>query len=175
MFTSLLKLFLQIILLRKGPQDLPYSPFLLLLLLGCVTGLWLLAMFLPSENIAHIPAANRILFVLAVMLVNVGGIYVLLRLFHFGARVVQTLTAMLGASLILSLIHQMLYVAVIATGGNSGLLTVVGIFIIVWSLIIDAYILRQALSISLLVAGLLAYSFFLAELALRSYFGFMGS
>jgi hypothetical protein len=175
MFTSLFKLFLQIILLRKGPQDLPYSRNLLLLLLFCVISLRLLALFIPAENIAIVPAADRMLFVLASMLVGIGGVYVLLRLFHYSARGVQTITAMLGVTLLFYAIGQILTIMFTVMGGGSGLNTPIVMVILIWSLVVDAHILRQALSISLLIAGMLAYSFFLAELALMNYFGLIGS
>lgn len=175
MFTSLFKLFLQIILLRKGPQDLPYSRNLLLLLFVCVVSLRILALFIPTENIAAIPAADRLLFVIASMLVGIGGVYVLLRIFHYEARTVQTITAMLGVTLMFIAIGQTLILMVTVVGGVTGLNTPLIMIILIWSLVVDAHILRQALSISLIIAGLLAYSFFLAELALMNYFGLIGT
>ena len=174
MFTSLLKLFLQIILLRKGPQDLPYARNLLLVLLFCVTGLRLLALFIPVDNSINVSPADRIMFVLASMSIGIGGVYVLLRLFRYSSRSVQTIMAMLGVTLVFYAIGQILTVLSVTLGGE-GLNTFIVIILLIWSLVVDAHILRQALSISLLVAGLLAYSFFLAELALMNYFGLIGN
>lgn len=175
MFTSLFKLFLQIILLRKGPQDVPYSRNLLLILFVCVISLRILALFIPAEGIAVIPATDRLLFVLTSMLISIGGVYVLLRIFHYEARAVQTITAMLGVTLMFIAVGQVVIVLAVIVGGIPDLTTTLIMIILIWSLVIDAHILRQALSISLIIAGMLAYSFFLAELALMKYFGLMGS
>ncbi|MEM7764400.1 MAG: hypothetical protein AAF290_09985 [Pseudomonadota bacterium] len=78
-------------------------------------------------------------------------------------RFLQTFTAMLGASCVV-LIAQIV-VAVIATGGGSVTLgQILFEFVVLWSLLIDAYILSRALEIAFLFGGLIAFGLFLMQL-----------
>lgn len=175
MFTSYLKLFLQIMLLRKGPQDVPYSTVLPGLLLIVVIALQFLVLLLPDSKVQEVAAGQIIGFILVNTAIGIGGVYLLLRVLRQAARAVQTLSAWLGVSIIFGVAHlllHLLWLLMQPLGEPIGLLSLI---LLGWSLVVDAHIFRQALSISWLAAGMLAFCFFMISLALQSTFGLLGS
>jgi hypothetical protein len=93
-----LKAFFDIVLWRRGPQDLPASRMLL----------WLTAVAYVAVSIAQLalleePAAAWIVFVLLDPVLLVLGVQLLLRLFGKTDRFLQTATAVLGTGVILGL------------------------------------------------------------------------
>lgn len=93
-----LKAFLDIVLWRRGPQDLPASRLLLWLTAGAYVAVSMLQLTMLDE-----PAASWLVFMLIDPLMLTGGVYLLLRLFGKEARFLQTATAVLGAGAVLGL------------------------------------------------------------------------
>jgi hypothetical protein len=93
-----LKAFLDIVLWRRGPQDLPESGLLL----------WLTAAAYVAVSIAQLtlleePAAAWLVFVVLDPILLTTGVYLLLRLFGRTDRFLQTATAVLGTGVVLGL------------------------------------------------------------------------
>jgi hypothetical protein len=93
-----LKAFLDIVLWRRGPQDLPASRMLL----------WLTAVAYVAVSIVQLalleePAAAWIVFVLLDPVLLVAGVYLLLKLFGKTDRFLQAATAVLGTGVVLGL------------------------------------------------------------------------
>lgn len=91
-----LKVFLDIVLWRRGPQDLPASP-LLLGLCGIAYALVSVVQLAMLDE----PAGAWLVFVVLDPLLLTAGIWLLLRLFAKRQRFLQTATAVLGTGALL--------------------------------------------------------------------------
>lgn len=143
---QLVRLFVAICLLQAAPQDLPASR----VLLGITLGLYLLfAWLLAIPAYAQARAVQVALIDTALLIVF---IQTLLYLLSRSARILQTLTAMVGSGTLLGLIALPLVLwgqPSQAEEQVSGLLLYVWLLLLVWNLLVAGHILRHALSTSL--------------------------
>jgi hypothetical protein len=93
-----LKAFLDIVLWRRGPQDLPASP----LLLGLTAGAYVVVSTVQLAMLDE-PVGAWVVFLLIDPILLAGGVYLLLRLFGKQARFLQTATAVFGTGVVLGL------------------------------------------------------------------------
>ncbi len=144
---QLLKIYIDIIVLRRGPQDLPASQFLLLsvLMLYLASGL---ALFLT-----HVPTFSGALAELSVAaLLEAGFFLVLLALRGKMARAPQTLSALWGSGAILTLAGLPLHLWMRALPEAAAGVALPGIgllLLLILSLVVAGHILREALEIPL--------------------------
>jgi hypothetical protein len=94
-----LKVFLDIVLWRRGPQDLPASRLLLWLAVAGYVGVSILQIALLAE-----PPAAWVVFVALDPLLLGCTVYLLLRLFGKTSRFEQTATAVFGTGTVLGLV-----------------------------------------------------------------------
>jgi hypothetical protein len=93
-----LKAFLDIVLWRRGPQDLPASQLLLWLTAAAYVAVSIVQLLLLEE-----PAAAWVVFVVLDPVLLTVGVYLLLKLFGKTDRFLQTATAVLGTGVVLGL------------------------------------------------------------------------
>jgi hypothetical protein len=93
-----LKVFLDIVLWRRGPQDLPNSRLLVVLTLIAYELVNLLQLWLMDVS-----AAELLLFLVIDPLLLMGGLWLVVRLFGRSERWPQTVSAVLGCSALLGL------------------------------------------------------------------------
>lgn len=145
--------FIQICLLRRGPQDLPTSGILLAIALTAHTVVVML-FFTLYGNVVRALLSGLLDTVLLTALTAL-----VLYTQNKGARFVQTLTALAGTAAIITLISVPLtgwYLAAEAQGSGAVMLLLV---LMVWSLAIAGHILRHALSAPYFVGLLVAIGF----------------
>lgn len=160
---ALAKLFWDICLLRAGPQDVPASRELLAVVLG-LSVLSNLMFVLGRTSFVE-----GLVFVLSVLGLLMGLVYLLLAVLGYRARAVQTLTALGGTGLVLSLLALPLLVfsALLPAEANPfGLLL---LMINLWGLVVIAHVLRHALSVHLVQGGLLALGYLYLNIVLADY------
>lgn len=160
----LLRTLTGIVLLRLGPEALPRSLFLTLLLFAVMltasfTGLALSGGWQPWS-----PA----FFALSLGL-SLGIYTVALRLRGFAGRIPQTFAALFGASALISVAELPL----LATGslegeGQGGVLVLLAL--IAWSILVDGHIMSRALEVPLIGGTLLALAVFSGQLVLYQQF-----
>jgi len=138
--TILLSRLLDIILLRRGPQDLPAGRSVLL---ACLTLYVLIAAV--SLNTGRSPENPTAVLVLASALPLVL-VWIVLRLRARLSRWEQTLSALYGTSALLSLLT--LPFNFNAGAEPTGFVVVVSLVVFFWSFAVDAHIWRNALEIS---------------------------
>lgn len=161
----LLKLFLDICLLRRGPQDVPVAVSLLIVVLIASLIVDVAAILFRTS----FPEALLVAVVVnAVLLVSV---VLLLWLLGYAARVLQTLIAMWGCSVIVNVLQLPLILLVNLIPGQVGMLGFIALFFLIWNLTISMHILRHALSIAtfpaaVLAIGYLMLNFFVVDLFL---------
>ncbi len=143
---ALFKLFLDICLLRKGPQDIPAAAVLLRLTLACYGLTALLG--LPAMLGFGVALA-----LLAIdMALQAGLTYGALYLRGSIGRFQQTLTALYGCGALLQILFapvQLWLDREIAGQGSPALPQLVWLGLFAWSIAVMSHILRHALSIPL--------------------------
>jgi hypothetical protein len=164
---ALFAVFRDIVLLRRGPQDLPYAPGLLIALL-------LLSLMISLGVAGLAPSApmplGRALFSLGMMLLLPA---LALRMADRSARFVQTATALAGADVALTLLAIPILLGVGQVPEDTTQTTALQVACIwlllaqmVFHLVVRASILRHALEVPLRAGMLLSVAFFVIELVL---------
>ncbi|HEY4645969.1 MAG TPA: hypothetical protein VIH25_06775 [Steroidobacteraceae bacterium] len=150
---ELIKVFVDIALLRKGPQDLPSSALLLLVIVAIYCGFTLtFGRLLPS------PEQSFALRTAVELALGLGWIWAMLAIFGRAARFLQTATAMFGTSALLTPPVLGLLAMVLKIGQTNPLavpLLFALLGVLVWYVLITAHILRSALELRLFVAIIL--------------------
>ena len=160
----MIKVLLDLLRLRSGPQELPAA-----------TGLtFLLAIAYAAQGIATdqaldgTDAAPRSLLAVAVQL---GAISALLKSRRQAARIPQTISALAGTGVMFGLLAYALLSQAQPGQPQPGLATTY-LALFVWSLAVDAHIYRQALSIKMSLGVLVAVLIFGANfIILKAVFG----
>jgi len=153
---ALLILFWRISRLQKGPEDVPASTALLMLMLMLMLFLDLVSTHLGLPGV-------RIFEILLIVIVANASVLVLtavlLQLFGYVQRILQTLTALLGTSILITVLAMPVLFGLQTRMDNPGGWGILLLVFELWHLVITAHILRRALSISILLALLLAMGY----------------
>ena len=149
---ALLKLFVDLCLLRANPQDVPAAGFLFRAALAgyFLSSMAVLAVQAPlTVALGHAGLGTLVLMALVTLLLRLRG----------GAdRFGQTLTALTGSGVVLNVLAlPVMYVFVQSRIHDdvSGMPTIFLLLMILWSLAIFGHIMRHAMNISLLAGVLL--------------------
>ena len=157
---ALLHPFVQLVLLRSKPQDLPYSQVLMGLTLGAhfLLGVTLFLFRLPLLDALLAAAASTVL--LCLMTVS------LLYLNRLQARCVQAVTAMAGADVMVSIaalpVTAWLH-GELSSGAASGLPGLLFLLLLGWNLTVAGHVLRHSLSAPLPLGLVIALVFYVVS------------
>lgn len=144
----LLRFFVELCLLRAGPQDLPaaWPLFWLLMPVNLLIGMLLIGAGLGGLDKAFFAA-------MVDALVLLGWLQLLLVFKRHPARFLQSATALLGSGALLGLLALPLQLS-LGDGGNaegldlvSQTLSLLVLFLMVWSMVVTANVLRHALEV----------------------------
>ncbi|MGH8557930.1 MAG: hypothetical protein ACRESZ_10810 [Methylococcales bacterium] len=158
----ILKIFLDICLFRRGPQDLPVSAFFfgIVLVANAVVGLIILSMEAPF--LAAVPQ-----FLVSIALLA-GFSWIVLALSGRTIRFRQTLCALLGVDTVISL-AALPFLVWISLNQNFGLAYYILIASMFWSVAVVGHIIRHALSSPYLFGLGLSILYFLASFKVMVY------
>jgi hypothetical protein len=170
---QLLFLLRDVIQLRRGPQDAPHSPRLLVTL--CAASLLLQLAVARALNADGDTLAGGIL----ALAFNFGLLFLLLAVRKLSNRFVQAALTLLGCAILFQLLSMPI---VLMAGGhppNPGdqltpvqvLLGLVSLPLLIWKLIVDAHILRHSLDLPFVSGLLIAVCWVIAELILAAALG----
>jgi hypothetical protein len=162
----LLKVFAEIAFFRRGPEDLPASPFLLSLSLSvyAVGSVVTSAVYTEEARLIFLEVMADIIL----MLVWYG---VVLAIYKRSARLQQTMTALFGTG-------GMLYIIAFPVmswlqkeigtpaGAQSSVLLMMALLI--WSIAIAAHIVRRALEVPIAVGLAISVAYFVVSVAVFS-------
>jgi hypothetical protein len=154
-----LKVFLDIVLWRRGPQDLPASALLFVLVTAAYVAVSVVQLMMLHE-------AGGVWFVFVVLdpALLLGGTWLLLRLFGHPERFLQTATAVLGTGALLGVLAylplQWLLDSVGATP-ESTLAGIAALALVVIFALVTGRILKLALETSLFTGVAIALTYFL--------------
>lgn len=151
--------------LRRGPQDLPYAPTLLLA--ACVADLVLqlaISALLGIEG-------NTLLAGIIGLAFNLGILMLLLNLRGVSNRFMQSAFALLACGIFFTLLVVPILVVIGAKPPQAvtplqGLLAMIALPIMAWKLCVDAHILRHSLNVPFFGGMLIAVLWAVGELAL---------
>lgn len=149
--------FIQICLLRRGPQDLPTSGILLGLALVAHT-LMAMVFFAVYENTGKALLSGVLDTTLLALLTGT-----LLFVNRKGERLVQTLTALAGTGAIITLVSLPVsgwYHGAMGEHGPDAFAVLLLLILVAWSLAVAGHIFRHALSAPYFVGLVLAVAFY---------------
>ena len=161
---ALFSAFVDIILHRRGPEDLPASRFLLALVLVLYLGVGFLVVGVSE----HWSRALAILAVDAALYLTF--IKLLLLLHNFPARFLQSTTALLGIYTLFNAV-ALPFLIWLESADDSGVLPLlpyaVLIALLLWSLDVSAFIFARAISRSYVAGVAIVIGYFLFSLLIR--------
>lgn len=164
------RLFWDLCLFRKAPQDIPFSGFLFFITLFINVLLEMVELsFLTNEATRPGPGAG-ILYIIVSTIVYLLLIYSVMMLLGFKKRVLQTLTALQGGDMIFNSLLMTVGMLLLALPKAAPLLYLTLMFMLGWALAVHANIFRHALSISIFTAGFLAVGLFFLQILIREVF-----
>lgn len=137
---KLLKLFINLCLLRAKPQDVPASWFLL----GLIVATYILVSLAVAAT--TLPPARAMFFALADVVILALFTYAVLLLRSFAERFLQTLTALVGVGALFGLVAW----PILAISGQQYTFLIYALMI--WNIAVVAFILREALTISFILS-----------------------
>ncbi len=164
-----LRLFLDIWLLRRGPQDVPYSIPLARSLVLLVLGLqWILLILLEVESQPLLHLVYSLIWIL-------GAPWLLLRLCDRQSRYIQTLSARCGVSLLYLVVFAPMLL--IARGIDTTTpevspepLQIIAVWAVlgltVWHLIVSGHIWRHALGVPMFLGTVISIALFTSNVFL---------
>jgi hypothetical protein len=154
-----LKAFLDIVLWRRGPQDLPASRTLLSLTAGAYVAVSIAQLAMLEE-----PPAAWIVYVFIDPVLLTGGVYLLLKLFGKVDRFLQTATAVLGTGVVLGLALFVPVEWIVTTAGiapESTLAGMIALALVVVFALVTGRILKLATDSNMFTGITLALTYFL--------------
>jgi hypothetical protein len=148
--SSVVETFRDILLLRRGPQDLPYSTQLL----GIVAAICI-AVQLPVAWMHEIGAGTLLISVALWLLFSLGLLRLLLTLRNKGSRFVQSGTAFLGCNAAFNAIGIPIALLVGTPPQTPEQMTgaqiiagLISLPLLIWKVAVDAHVFRHSLDIS---------------------------
>lgn len=165
---ELVKLIWDICCLRRGPQDVPYSPALLALLCVASIGLQqLVALLVGAESEPLFSAVAAALFTLA-------ALFFLLTVRNLRSRFVQTACAWFGCAMLFFLLTLPLLLMTGPTPPTSGAAPMqifaglLALPLLIWKLMVDAHVLRHSLNVPFLAGMAIAVLWLIIGLAIAN-------
>lgn len=155
---QLSRIFWGICRLKFNPQDLPKGIYLLVSVIfaGILVDSFSSAILIPK--LSNLDILQAVVFY---NLASLLAVYFLLRLVGFRERAIQTVTAIAGSGVFISLV-LLPALLVVNTSANAAMSFAFLILVDnVWRIIVNAHIFRHALSIGLLMAMILSVSYLL--------------
>lgn len=154
----ILQRILDMMRLRSGPQDLPASRGLMLLLAFAYVSQGFIAGAVLDEP----DAAPRTLLAIAVQF---GAISALLNFKNLPYRINQTLSALAGTGFLFGM-ASIVILSQLQPGQARADVAIVYLALFIWSLLVDAHIYRHAMSVKMSMGVLVSVSIFAANLVL---------
>jgi len=169
--SELVRLFVQLALFKKGPQDVPYSLFLLIALFVVTFILDMITFQIPDAKGNVKDSFLLLRYMVIANVVFIVAIFWIFKLHGHGQRFIQSLTAMYGVDLLLSIIDVVSKLMLVSGSPDEvSLIALVGflflMFSLIWNLFINMHIFRFGLSVSPFYAGMLSLAMFALGLSM---------
>ena len=152
------RIFWGICRLKANPQDLPKGQYLLFAVVFASIIVDSFSSSILIVRLSHIEIVQTVTFYNFILLTSA---YLLLKLLGYAERGVQTITAMAGSGLFISLVLLPALLILDTTEDSVKPFTLLILIDNVWRIIVNAHIFRHALSIGLLMAMIISVSYLL--------------
>ncbi len=157
---TLFKTFVEIIFLRKGPDDIPHSSVLFVM----VVAIWLMVGILAVMVVESYQSSS---FLVDLILAFVGlGIYAIaVNLFGKGARLMRCFTTILGCSIVFSILQfggSLAFPMLLAENEANWALLLIWL----WSVPVEGHIIARTIEQQWIVGFLAAFAVLLVQLNL---------
>lgn len=153
--TALIRLFVRVCLFRNGPEDMPYAPPLV----GILLFLWLLVQLLSAALQIGLTLGQMLTVQLLSMAVLLAGTAVLLAFKNLGRRWTQTAMALVGVDLLLSVIALPLMLLNLLAGQHLPFIDGLYLMLISWQMAVQSFVFHRALNVSPFLGLGLAFGF----------------
>jgi hypothetical protein len=162
---TLINTLFDIIRLRKGPEAIPHSSVLFVMIVAA----WMVMGALVTAMIAELDQAD---FTISTMLGVIALVLYAVVVVWSGrsSRLLQTLTAILGCGVLLQCIFIVGYAFLTPLLGK-GSSMVVTYLVLLWSVPVEGHIIARAIDRQWYVGFLVALAVFLIQIQLSSYLG----
>ncbi len=150
---------MDIVLWRRGPQDLPTSALLLALTVAVYVSVSVVQLAMLGED-----TATWIFFLLVDPLLLLGWVWLVLRIFGRTERFLQTATAVFGASAVLGLIVYLpmqFLLSVLGKDAASSMAQVFALLLVVAFALVAGRILKLATETGMVTGIAMALTYFL--------------
>ena len=154
-----LRIFIDIVLWRRGPQDLPASGLLVALTLAAYVAVTVVQLLMLDE-----PAATWAFFLIVDPLLLMGWVWLVLRVFGRSDRYLQTVAAVLGTGALLGIgLYLPLQFIVMSLGQppTSSMAQVFGLLLVAVFALVTGRIVKLATDSSLFTGIAVALTYFL--------------
>jgi len=154
-----LRIFVDIVLWRRGPQDLPVSGLLLALTIAFYVVVSSVQLALLRE-----PAATWFFFIVVDPLLLMAWVWLVLKLYRHGERFLQTATAVFGTGAVLGLglyLPLQLIVTAMGQGPASSMAQVFALLLVVAFTLVTGRIIKLATDSNLFTGIAVSLTYFL--------------
>lgn len=153
--TALFRLFVRVCLFRSGPEDMPYAPPLL----GILLFLWLLVQLLSGALQIGLSLDQMLAVQLLSMALLLTGTAVLLAFKNLTGRWTQTAMTLIGVDLVLSVLALPLMLLNLLAGQHLPFIDGVYLMLVSWQMAVHSFVFYRALQVSPLLGLGLAFGF----------------
>jgi len=154
-----LRIFLDIVLWRRGPQDLPVSPLLLALTIAAYVAVSVVQLALLQES-----ASTWFFFVVLDPLLLLAWVWLVLKLYRRDERFLQTASAVFGTSALLGVAFYLplqLILTALDQGPTSSMAQVFALLLIVVFALVTGRIIKLATDSNLFTGIAVSLTYFL--------------
>lgn len=157
----LVRILFDIVLLRRGPDDLPRS----VILLGMTILLWVFSVLVALVLIGSFDEADFFISMFSA-LVGVLCYMAIVQLAGYPARVLQTVSAVLGTGALITLVFVAAYVLLLPLAGEADA-ALVATLLVFWSIPVEGHIVSRAIDRHWYIGILLAVFVFIIQFGLN--------
>ena len=140
---ALMTLFWRLAIFRAGPEDTPYSPSIMAMVLM----IWTVLQLMVGLSQDNVPVGLLLVSQWLALSILLFGTLVLLSFKGLKGRWLQTATALVGIDVVLSLVNLPLLAAGVLLGTGAGGLQVFYLLLVSWQLAAQAFIFHRALNV----------------------------
>ncbi len=158
-----LKHYLKMVFFLSSPAELPHNPASLLLTL--IAYIIAAVVLLGDQSSLAVIIAQ----VLIEVMILLGISYIILKFNQKSARLFQTMSALIGCNLIMTIFTIIFTPPLSENGELSPLFVKISLILLFWNLAVISLIFKRAFEIRTIVAGFISFNYFLFYEFLLSY------
>lgn len=149
-----LKHYIQMSLFFSSPSNLPYNQNCIIYTLVAYVGVGILVL----GDQYNLPTIVAIIFIETAIFAAIS--FIMLKFVKKPERLLQTISALIGVSLIISLI-SFFFISLLPTPTDEQQVSPLALIVLFWNLAVVSLIFKRSFEIRTIVAGFIAFNYFL--------------